>query len=121
MNEKILGSININGFLQEHKQFNKYGDMVMRQHTPRVVCADGFTMSVQVSRQHYCTPRVDDAEYYQEVEIGYPNDIEPLLEEYAEDPCAFTNTVYPYVPVSVVATVLAKHGGIVGHEPLPTR
>jgi len=84
---------------------------------PKIVCSDGFSMSVQVGYSLYSTPK-KVAKRYTAVEIGYPSDHEPLIEEYAE--CFtfeeldidFTNTVYPYVPVKIVDKVLKKHGGI---------
>ena len=79
----------------------------------RVVCLDGFSMSVQASSYTYCTPRIDNAKRYSAVEVGFPSEEEPLLMEWAEfreDP---TGTVYAWVPSHVVATVCAKHGGIV--------
>lgn len=79
----------------------------------KVVCKDGFTMSVQASSFSYCNPREDDAERYSEVEVGYPNQKEELLMEWAEEPENPTETVYPYVPSQRVALVIAKHGGIV--------
>ena len=82
----------------------------------QVVCADGFAMSVQAGGGHYCRPRIDDAERYEAVEVGYPNEEEPLLMPYvesAERPC---DTVYPYVPSDKVSLVIAKHGGIVSGE-----
>ena len=45
----------------------------------QVICADGFSMSVQASETHYCSPRETGAERYTAVEIGYPSDGEPLL------------------------------------------
>jgi len=97
---------------------------------PLVVCADGFTMSVQAHGGAYCSPRANDAERYDEVEIGFPNKSEPLILQYMEggssstwsedgaepDP---TQSVYPYVPSSVVNLVLAKHGGMVAGEVPP--
>lgn len=83
------------------------------------VCADGFTMSVQASEFNYCTPRVDGAKRYEEVEVGFPTAVEPLLLDYAEDPSCPTNTIYSYVPVGIVTTVIAKHGGIVEGEVPP--
>lgn len=93
---------------------------------PLVVCADGFTMSVQANEGAYCSPRVDDAERYTAVEIGFPNESEDLILGYMEtitrepeereDP---TRSVYPYVPTSVVSLVIAKHGGIVTGEVPP--
>ena len=47
------------------------------QRFKEVVCADGFSMSVQASETHYCSPREDGAEKYTAVEVGYPNPPEP--------------------------------------------
>ena len=37
----------------------------------RVICADGFEMSVQAHQSAYCSPRVDTAEKYTSVAIGF--------------------------------------------------
>lgn len=81
-----------------------------------VVCADGFRMSVQARETSYCTPRVDNAESYTEVEVGFPSEEEELLLEFAEDPQNPCNTVYGWVPRQVVLNVIAKHGGMVEGE-----
>ena len=81
-----------------------------------VKCADGFSMSVQARSGSYCTPRIDNAERYTAVEVGYPSHAEPLLMEYAEEPDCPTDCVYGYVPTSVVTLVIAKHGGMVEGE-----
>jgi hypothetical protein len=80
-----------------------------------VVCADGFSMSVQASTSAYSKPRHDDGPYT-EVEVGFPSEEESLLLPYAEDSEKLTETVYPYVPVTKVSLVLAKHGGVVEGE-----
>jgi len=90
-----------------------------RKQYARVVCYDGFSMSVQAHAGAYCTPRVDSAECYTEVEVGFPSETEPLLKQWAEDWRYPTQTVYSYVPSKVVVTVCAKHGGIVGGEVPP--
>jgi hypothetical protein len=82
----------------------------------RIECADGFSMSVQASRMNYCEPRIDDAEAYSEVEVGFPSHAEPMLDRYAEDYTRPTETVYPYVPSQIVVDVIAKHGGIVSGD-----
>ena len=82
----------------------------------KIVCADGFTMSVQANENAYCSPRTNDALLYVEVEIGYPSAEEPLIMPWAENRNQPTDTVYGYVPVSVVTNVIAKHGGIVAGE-----
>ena len=91
--------------------------MMTSTRLPHIVCTDGFTMSVQVGYSLYSKPK-KVAKRYSEVEIGYPSEHEPLIEEYAE--CFtfeeldidFTDTIYPYVPVKIVDKVLKKHGGI---------
>ena len=85
----------------------------------KIICADGFTVSVQANEGAYCTPRQDDAEQYTQVELGYPSEREELImdwiESYGPKPVP-TDSIYPYVPVSVVTNVIAKHGGIVSGE-----
>lgn len=88
------------------------------KHYDRVECKDGFSMSVQAGLHLYSTPR-ERASRYTAVEVGFPSEREPLLMEYAEDPGEPTETVYPYVPVGVVAKVIKKHGGMVGGEAPP--
>lgn len=77
-----------------------------------ITCADGFRMSVQASASAYSTPRNNEGPY-ETAEIGFPSEEETLIMEYAEDRNNPTNTVYAYVPSSVVSLVCAKHGGIV--------
>lgn len=80
---------------------------------PPVKCKDGFSISVQASKGHYCLPSVDGDVIYDAVELGFPNAEEELIAEYAEDPDEPTNTVYGYVPVEIVNQLIEKHGGIV--------
>ena len=93
--------------------------MLISTRLPHIVCVDGFEMSVQVGFSLYSTPK-KVAKRYSAVEIGFPSEYEPLIEEYAEtfykedgeDITDYTDTVYPYVPVRIVDKVLKKHGGI---------
>ena len=80
--------------------------------TRAMVCKDGFSMSVQASDRHYCFP-LNNTGPWSKVEVGYPSIVEPLLWEYAESPWQWTDTVYPRVPVEVVAAVIEVHGGLV--------
>ncbi len=82
----------------------------------KVVCSDGFTMSVQANEYAYCEPRYTGAYQYETVEIGYPSQREELLMEYAERPTEPTDTVYAYVPAALVYAVIVKHGGMVSGE-----
>lgn len=77
-----------------------------------VQCRDGFIMSVQASAYHYCEPRENDMECYSSFEVGFPTEPEELLLPYAEEPDRPTQTVYGWVPVSVIEQVVAKHGGL---------
>jgi len=88
----------------------------MFKRNEKVVCADGFSMSVQAHDGAYCAPRIDDAERYTEVEVGYPSEREELLMPWVENESKPTDTVYAYVPVPVVTLVIAKHGGMVSGE-----
>ena len=78
------------------------------KHYDPVVCTDGFTMSVQAGSTMYCSPRVDDAPAYREVEVLGSDE---LFEKYS---CGDSDSTEPcaYVPVEVVAAVIAKHGGL---------
>tara|TARA_R110001583_G_scaffold21444_5_gene81447 strand:+ start:2006 stop:2326 length:321 start_codon:yes stop_codon:yes gene_type:complete len=82
----------------------------------KIVCSDGFTMSVQANQYSYCEPRYTGAEQYETVEIGYPSQREELLMEYAETKADPTDTVYAYVPAALVFAVIVKHGGMVSGE-----
>ena len=79
----------------------------------RIVCLDGFSMSVQAREGSYCTPRVDNAEQYTHVEVGFPSEAEEMLMQWAEDREKPTDTVYGWVPAQTIALVCAKHGGII--------
>ena len=83
-----------------------------------IKCLDGFTMSVQASDSHYCSPQTRDEDaLYNSVEIGYPSRKEKLLMPYIDgNEEDATNTAYGWVPALVVYKVIMKHGGIVGGE-----
>jgi len=119
-------TMKINEFIKNNlKVTNHNTNPLMMNHMltstrlPQIVCADGFKMSVQVGFSLYSIPK-KVAKRYSAVEIGFPSEHEPLIEEFAEsfykedgeDVTDYTDTVYPYVPVKVVDKVLKKHGGI---------
>ncbi len=98
--------------LQAHVISGKvYKGTDVRAPAPAIVCADGFTVSVQASSTHYSSPRSNMGPYT-DFELGYPSEADDLLTEFAETPNAPTETVYGYVPLSVVLSLLAKHGGV---------
>lgn len=87
----------------------------MRDLNTRIVCVDGFSVSVQANEGAYCEPREDEGPWI-EVECGYPSEEEPLLMKYAENKNRPTDTVYGWVPVGVVLRVVKNHGGMVSGE-----
>ena len=114
----------INEFIKDNLKVTTLSEDPLMKHMmtssrlPHIICADGFSMSVQVGYSLYSTPK-KIAKRYSAVEIGYPSDHEPLIEKWAEfapfdedEVPDYTDTVYPYVPVGVVDKVLKKHGGI---------
>ena len=112
----------INEFIKNNLKVNVLSEDPLMKHMmtssrlPHIVCEDGFEMSVQVGYSLYSTPK-KIAKRYSAVEIGFPSEHEPLIEEFAEtfhqeDVTDYTDTVYPYVPVKIVDKVLKKHGGI---------
>ena len=80
----------------------------------RVRCKDGFAMSVQASRYHACTPR-DDKGPYSAVEVGYPNQWEPLLLPFSNDPnpkSGYAPIIYQNVPAKTLREVVERHEGL---------
>ena len=75
----------------------------------RIICTDGFTISVQGSNGSYCDPREDLADHYYEVECGFPNAVPEFILNYAEDETDPINTVYGYVPVALVEQLINLH------------
>lgn len=87
------------------------------KHNRHVICSNGFSMSVQANKAAYCSPRIDDAERYHKVEVGFPSRDESLLKPYQDDDHEdMTNSVFGYVPASIVNLILVKHGGVVEGE-----
>lgn len=81
---------------------------------PRIRCIDGFSISVQTGYHNYCSPRTERATNYTEIEIGYPSHPLPSeFNEYADghDPKT-THGVWAYVPIELVESLIASHGGI---------
>jgi len=96
---------------------NHFEDGIMKRvMNPYVICNDDFEFSCQASSSHYSEPR-GIADYYSQVEIGFPSLNDRLIEKYREDygwedDCGLTNPVYPYVPVEVVDQLIEFHCGI---------
>ena len=84
----------------------------MQEVRPRIVCNDGFSMSVQAGYGIYSTPRANGLLPYSAVEIGYPSEDEELLFGLEEGRGNYTDTVYPYVRIELVDKIIKKHNGI---------
>ena len=86
------------------KSFETQGNYPFR---PLIYCVDGFTMSVQASSTHYCSPRTYTDEY-SSVEVGFPSEQTPALTKYVDTMCEnpedadHTNSVFGWVPVDVL-------------------
>lgn len=100
----------INDYFSNPNNLSGGGERV-RPMRKRIMCEDGFHFSVQASSSHYSEPQEDFAPFYSEFEAGYPSEVEELLLPYAEDPSTPTETVYSWVPSSVINRVIEKHGG----------
>ena len=101
----------INEFIQKYRKVKKLIPGMTSSHTPHVICKDGFKMSVQAGQSLYSEPR-DVVDHYKEAEVGFPSEEEHLLTSYAEDNENLCDTVYGYVPCSIIDEVIEKHGGI---------
>ena len=103
----------VNNYLKRALPYKTVSTGTYQKLRPRIRCADGFTVSVQASKDHYCKPRIDGDCEYEEVELGFPSAEDSLINKYAEDRSEPTDTVYICVPIDVVNKLIEKHGGIV--------
>lgn len=87
----------------------------------RIYCVDGFNISAQGASGSYATSKIIEkgietstrgvGEYYTAMELGFPNQVDSLIEEYGET-SGGTNDVFPYTPIDVIDDLIEKHGGI---------
>ena len=78
----------------------------------RLICKDGFNISICASVFHYCEPCKNKAWPYKSVQLNFPSELDDLISDYAQDPKEM-GTVYSYVPIDIVNKLIEKHGGIV--------
>jgi len=69
----------------------------------RIVCVDGFGMSVQGSYANYSTPKEYTNEY-ESMEVGFPTEDQPELDTF--------ESVTGYVPIEDLQKIIDRHGGI---------
>lgn len=85
---------------------------------PRVVCSDGFSISLQIHNCNYCSSENGYrtlGHTMETIEFGYPNQDEELLKKYAECPEDVTSTV-GQLPIDIAQQIIDKHGGINWNE-----
>jgi len=86
--------------------------------TKRLLLSSGLSLSIQANEGAYCCPRenseCESYEMYHEFEIGFPSEKLDKLMHYAEQPEIPTDTVYPYVPKSLIQEIIDDNGGVVG-------
>lgn len=106
--------MNLDEFLEKTYRCQELGEFSYDLARIRLVCNDGFSMSVQGGRFHSCQPIVEG--YYKSgfkyLEVGYPSEYEALLcseDEYNTD--GFDD-IYPHVSVETINRIIEKHGGI---------
>lgn len=103
----------INEFLKENSNIEHHPVIgECPRPTKRVECSDGFSISVQANEYTYCEPRINKGWPYTKVELGFPSELDPLIEDFSECPGEL-ETVYGYVPIEIVNELIDKHGGIV--------
>lgn len=84
------------------------------QIRPRIICSDGFSVSIQASTYHYCIPR-NNIGPYTHFELGFPSEIVddwiPYCEGHSEseDP---REKVYPRIPIHLIVNELKLHGNV---------
>lgn len=95
----------------------------------RIVCADGFSVSVQASPRHYSNDshpdgeapywRDDDIDYpFTTFEIGYPSEpiTDPRWSEYDASGGEGGPSIWAFVPRQLVADLIDSHGGSTGWQ-----
>lgn len=71
----------------------------------RASCYDNFSMSIQASYDHYSIPKIDDGDYYEAFEIGYPSSSDHFFKCYGDS----DNVIFSYTPAWLVGATLIFH------------
>lgn len=112
MNEPNAMDI-VNEYIKNHYRVKTDNGLIIANYTtPKIKCVDGFEISVQANESAYCQPTQNSAWPYKMVELGYPSERDDLIIDYAKNADIPTRTIYPYVPVDLVVSLIEKHGGI---------
>ena len=87
-------------------------------YLPRIVCKDGFSISIQVHNGNYCASENGTRQFgfnWLEVEWGYPTeniDAKKYNAELWDDDQDTTNTVGGYVDINLIDSLVEEHGGL---------
>ena len=95
-----MSNFNLNTYMS----LNRKADGLVK----KIECVDGFTISVQASDIHYADFNIDGLDY-SHVECGFPNSEPEYIMDYADDPSSPTDTVYGYVPIELVESLINLH------------
>lgn len=84
---------------------------LFKEIVSRFVCENGFNVSIQASKYHYCEPRENGLSSYTKLELGYPSKMVPeYVWEYADNLEQLEDTVFAYVPIELVVKLLNDLG-----------
>lgn len=105
------------GVRNENSSFEVMNEKYARNYffLPRVICADGFSISIQVNKGNYCESENGTREFgteWKSVEWGFPSEEIDPVKYNAEDESNTMGTVGGYVKMSVMEELIAEHGGI---------
>lgn len=103
------GATVLTAYIEMHTKLGAHG---MREPlcAPRIECADGFSVSVQAGRTHYCLPR-DMKGPWTHFECGMPTMPVPEWLEWRDGDDPDTENVFGYVPGDVILATIQQHGG----------
>ena len=106
-------------YMRKTLEFTKTPMETYQDCRTSVICKDGFSVSVQHSHSHYCQPRMDNAQHYTEVELGFPStpipetlEIEGCSLDFARYRDGEDGDIWAYVPFWMVEALIEEHGGI---------
>lgn len=78
---------------------------------PMVICNDGFSISIQGQDGSYSIPR-KFTNKYDSMELGYPNMVDEIIREFAEDVNDPMGSIYGYVDFDIIDKMINNHHGI---------
>ena len=84
-------------------------------YLPRIVCNDGFSISIQVNNGNYCASENGTRQFgfnWIEVEWGFPSEEIDGVKFNAEDEDNTINTVGGYVDINLIDELIEEHGGL---------